>query len=335
MSSQNDGERKSNLVRDILIGIIVTVVGGVIVAYIIQDARFRPAEPPIVQSPQIPTQSTQVAPSLSPDSVLNETATPQAALATRTIESAKGVQILARGTISIGIRHESMYPMFFQDGVTYKGFEIDLATEIVRRLFGNQVSIEWIPLLPEERIPAIENDQIDFLIRNTTHTKSREVQVLFTSNYLLDGVRLLVRRSEGYQGIQDLDGKTVVFPNDTSVAAVQSAAKAAGVNIIIAIDEDVATVFNERRADAIAVDWSSHGLYVDDYNMHQAVGELFSREPLAILLSLNDPAFRNEIDDTLSGIITDGAWQMIYDHWFPEPHPWSIEEMLAEPPANR
>jgi len=119
------------------------------------------------------------------------------------------------------------------------------------------------------------------------------------------------------------------------VTPVQNAAKEAGVSINIIIDEDVATVFNERRADAIAVDWSSHGLFVDDYNTHQAVGELFSREPLAILVSLNDPEFRREIDDTLSRIISDGTWQTIYDRWFPEPPPWSIEEMLAELPADR
>lgn len=251
------------------------------------------------------------------------------------IRSTRGVQIMERGIISIGIRHDSMYPMFFQDGGENKGFEIDLATEIVRRLFGNQFTIEWIPLKPEERFPALENNQIDFLIRNTTHTKSREAQALFTSNYFLDGVRLLVRRNEGYQSIQDLDGKTIVFPNDTSVPAVQNAAKNAGVNINVIVDADVATVFNERRADAIAIDWSSHGLFVEDYNAHRTIDELFSREPLAILMSLNDPVFRAEIDNTLLAIISDGTWQAIYDNWFPEPHPWSIEEMLAEPPADR
>jgi putative glutamine transport system substrate-binding protein len=228
-----------------------------------------------------------------------------------------------------------MYPMFFQDGDIYSGFEIDLATEIVRRLFGNQVAISWVPLNPEERIPSVESGRVDFLIRNTTHTKSRDAQVLFTSNYFLDGVRLLVRRSEGYQGIEDLDGKTIVLPIDNSVPALQNAATKAGVSINILVNEDASTVFNGRLADAIATDWSSHGLFVDDYNAHQSVGELFSSEPLAILVSLRNSDFRDEIDSTLLGIIADGTWQTIYDRWFPEPPPWTIEEMLAEPPADR
>jgi hypothetical protein len=46
MSSTNNNGRKSTIVRDILIGIIVTVIGGIIVAYLIQDARFNPPETP-------------------------------------------------------------------------------------------------------------------------------------------------------------------------------------------------------------------------------------------------------------------------------------------------
>jgi hypothetical protein len=44
MKSPSMNERKHHILIDILIGLIVTVVGGVIVAYIIQDARFKPTE---------------------------------------------------------------------------------------------------------------------------------------------------------------------------------------------------------------------------------------------------------------------------------------------------
>jgi len=59
MNSSNANEKKSNVLRDIIVGIVIVVIGGVILAYIIQDARFKslPAENSNEQS-----QSTQPIP---------------------------------------------------------------------------------------------------------------------------------------------------------------------------------------------------------------------------------------------------------------------------------
>ena len=62
MSSSNGYEKESNVWRDILVGVIIAVIGGVIVAYLIRDARF-----------QQPTQLTQEPPTIStqnPDELL-------------------------------------------------------------------------------------------------------------------------------------------------------------------------------------------------------------------------------------------------------------------------
>lgn len=292
------------------------------------EATSTPAPPTFA-----PTSTYTPAPTNTPTATFTSTPTPMINLQ-EPVKSSRGIEILSQGKIAIGIRHADMYPMIFQDGGDYKGFEIDLAIEITRRLFGDQVTIDWIPLRPEERIPSVESGQVDFLIRNMTHTISRESKVLFTSNYFLDGVRLLVRKSDGYQDIGDLNGKTIGFADKASVPAVQNAAKEAGVEISVRVDSDFATKFNEKQADAIAVDWTSHGLYVENYNAHQAIANLYSSEPLAILVSLKDPEFRDVIDSALLGIIGDGTWQTIYDRWFPEPPPWTVDEMLTEPPKE-
>ena len=101
--------------------------------------------------------------------------------------SQRSSQIQERGNIQIGVRDDDMYPMTFQEGSIYKGFEIELATEIVYRLFGDQLVIEWIPLTAQERIEAVQNGNVDFLIRNLTHTTSRAELVSFSSTYFLEG----------------------------------------------------------------------------------------------------------------------------------------------------
>jgi len=243
-----------------------------------------------------------------------------------------GSEIVAQGVISIGVRHNGMYPVSFPDGDTYTGFEAELAIEIVKRLFGDQVTISWAPLTAEERFDAVESESVDFLIRNTTHTILREDIVLFSRNYFLDGVRLLVRRSDGYASIEDMDGKTIVAPSEMFASPIRNAASIAGIDVNILIDEDAKNVFLDGRADAVSTYWIGHSFYVDDYSQYQAIGNLLNREPFNIVVSKNNPDFRNEIDQVLLEIIEDGTWQIIYDHWFPEPPPWTIEEMLVEPP---
>ncbi|MBL7164693.1 MAG: protein kinase [Anaerolineales bacterium] len=183
--------------------------------------------------PPTHTPTLTSAPSSSPIKTLTftptlettQTATPADISPTQAlITSERGLLIKDRGTILIGVRYDDNYPMFFQDGKSYNGFEVDLAREIVRRLFGDQVMVWWMPLEWEQSLGAAENDQVDFLIRNTTHTISREEQVSFTSNYFLDGVRLLVRRSDGYSSIEDLDGKTIVALNESYAAPVKNSA---------------------------------------------------------------------------------------------------------------
>ena len=263
-----------------------------------------------------------------------------------TLESERAAQITVQGTIRIGV-HESLglWPLSICQGDSYSGFEIDLAQEIVKRLFGGQVSIEWVPLTAAERLPVLESGEIDFLIRNTTHTRSREEFGLWTSNYFLDGSRLLVRRGAGITGIGDLDGGSVSVVAGTKWETdLHEAADAASVQITAVSFEDwdaAFAAFTEGRTDAFIYDWSVLLALSQDDPAYQVVGEILSSEsvgtsePLAIGIPPNNSNFRNEVDGALQAIIADGTWQMFYDRWFPDPPPWTLEQMLAEPPARR
>jgi len=267
-------------------------------------------------------------------------------LAPGQLESERAAQITAQGTIRVGV-HESpgLWPLSICQGDSYSGFEIDLAQEIVKRLFDGQVSIEWVPLTAAERLPMLESGEIDFLIRNTTHILSREAVGLWTSNYFLDGSRLLVRRGAGITGIGDLDGGRVSVVAGTKWETdLHEAADAAGVQITAVSFEDwdaAFAAFTEGRTDAFIYDWSVLLASSQGVPAYQVVGEVLSTEslgtsePLAIGIPPNNSNFRNEVDGALQAIIADGTWQMFYDRWFPDPPPWTLGQMLAEPPAKR
>jgi ABC-type amino acid transport substrate-binding protein len=197
-----------------------------------------PTTEPIHTPTPTPTPSPTLTPTITP------TPTPQ-------ITSERGTLIQGEGIISIGIGNTDLsadlYPMFFLGADGWDGFEIELAAEIVQRLFGDQVVINWIPLALDKRFEAVQDGYADFTIFAVTHTRHRESLVSFTSNYYLGS----------FQGRPD---------------------------------------------------------------------------PWGIVVSRTDPVFRGEIDRILLEIIEDGTWRTIYDHWFPDPPLFTIEEMLLEPP---
>jgi ABC-type amino acid transport substrate-binding protein len=308
-----------------------------------------PTDTPVPTSTPRP-KATPVSPTDTPmpptDTPVPTPAKPTTTLAPGQLESERAAQITARGTIRVGV-HESpgLWPLSIWQGDSCSGFEIDLAQEIVKWLFDGKVSIEWVLLTAAERLQALESGQIDFLIRNTTHTRSREEFGLWTSNYFLDGSRLLVRQNEGYTGIEDLSGGSVSVVAGTKWETdLYEAADAIGVQITTVSFEDydaAFAAFTEGRTDAFIYDWSVLLALSQGDPVYQVVGEILSSEslgtsePLAIGIPPNNPDFRNEVDGALQEIIADGTWQMFYDRWFPDPPPWTLEEMLAEPPPNR
>jgi len=51
------------------------------------------------------------------------------------------------------------------------------------------------------------------------------------------------------------------------------------------------------------------------------VGDPIQVEPYAIMIRLNDPAFKKLVDDTLAGLMKSGEFTKLYTKWFQSPIP--------------
>jgi ABC-type amino acid transport substrate-binding protein len=187
------------------------------------------------------------------------------------------------------------------------------------------------------------------LIRQIVHSVSLEQYCcLWTINYFLDGTRILVRRDSGFQDYQDLNRQTIsVLAGTTTEVIFFDWFNALGIDYeILAYSEssDLYDSFFSGRADAVTSGWLALLNKTQGDSTYRVIGEIMhvdfhgreiGREPYAIGVPSTDPEFRDIIDETLFMIITDGTWQKFYDHYFPDPPPWTLEKMIAEPPANR
>ncbi len=247
---------------------------------------------------------------------------------TPTALSADSERIVARGQVRIGVRDNPLPPL--------TTFEADLSQEVVSRLFGD-IAVELVPVAVHDRFAVLGAGDVDFLIRWTTHTTSREELASFTSPYFLDGLAFAFGSDRGISSISGLAGLTIGVLDGTSTELeVRQALEGNGVGATIVGFDDTDAVTNALAAgevDAIGVFWAQALNYVETFG----VDAFFYTplEPLAVVVSLENPGLRDDLDRVLREMVADGTWRQLYELRFVEPPPWSEDEMLTFPPVDR
>lgn len=236
------------------------------------------------------------------------------------------------GVITLAHR-ESSIPFSYLDGNKKPiGYAMDLCMKVVealrRELKLPSLRVEFLPVAPAQRIPAIAEGKADLECGNTTNTAARRKQAAFTMTHFFAGGRLLVRSDSGIQRLADMRGKTIVANAGSTHASFLTKAKEKGVfagTIVEAKDADAAFAeLNAKRADAyLHDDIVLYALRANSAEPKQwdVVGEFTTVEPLAIMLRRNDPEFKKLVDMTIGRAMVDGEVLPLYKKWFQGPIP--------------
>ena len=258
--------------------------------------------------------------------------------------------IVDQGTIRIGIHAADFPPFSFHENNERKGFEIDITKALVDAVFGDTVTIEWVPTLiwrPTDgnRFDTLRGGKIDFYLR-ITHTISREEEAQWTVPYLLTGKQFMVKSDSGIDEWADLANETICYESDYETNLLNWSE-------VLGIPIEPMLIFNDvpfinGECAAILSDWSelmfSMHLYSSTHeegNQWVTIGDLINQEgeigyePIALAIKPDAPGLHSAMNAALIEMINDGRLQAIYDEWLPEQPPWALEELLDVPPADR
>ena len=127
-------------------------------------------------------------PPLPPGRPESRTATRPPACApspTKAEADAAVADIRARGRLIVGLDIGSNL-FSFRDPITGEitGFDVDIAGEIARDIFGAPSHVEYRILSSEERITALQNAEVDIVVKTMTITCERRKLVNFSTVYL-------------------------------------------------------------------------------------------------------------------------------------------------------
>jgi glutamate/aspartate transport system substrate-binding protein len=241
-------------------------------------------------------------------------------------------KVKASGTITLAYRESSIPFSYLDDKAQPVGFGHEICLKIVdevKKATGRaDLKVALQSVTSANRIPLLQNGTIDIECGSTTNNSARGKQVQFATNYFYTGTRFLVKTGTTIKTIDDLKGKTVVSTAGTTnfqILRNLNEQNKLGMDLIAAKDHaESALLVESGRAVAFGMDdILLYGLRASSQNPASlaVVGEPIQVEPYAIMLRLDDPAFKKLVDTTLANLMASGEFTKLYTKWFMSPIP--------------
>lgn len=226
-------------------------------------------------------------------------------------------EIKKRGRLVVGVSSDSFLlgSRNPQTGVI-EGFDIDLAHAMAQAIFGPDARAQLRVISAADRIPVLQNHEVDLVVRNMTMTCGRWQDIAFSAEYYRSGQKLMVRRGSGITDLNSLAEHRVCAPRGTStLTQIQQLAPRAEL-----VPSDTHTgclvLFQQGRVDAITGDDTVlAGLAAQDPYAVVLPGAAFTEEPYGIGVPADHVDMARFVNGVLERMNTDGRWQASYDRW--------------------
>ena len=231
------------------------------------------------------------------------------------------------GVIKIGHRDASIPFSYLDDDQKPIGYSVDICLKIADAVKANlkmpNLKVEFVPVTSQTRIPILTGGNIDVECGSTTNSIERQKQVSFAPTYFVTGTKIVVKKSAGIKGYDDLKGKTVVFTTGTTNERAMKAyndAKNLGINFIPSKDhaESFLAVETGRAVAFPMDDILLYSLVASAKNPgdYVVIGEFLSDDPYAIMVRKDDAEFKKLVDSAVGNIYKSGEINKIYAKWF-------------------
>ena len=129
--------------------------------------------------------------------------------------------IAERGRLIVGV-DQNTSPFGYRDPASgqLEGFDIDVAREIARRIFGDPDRIDLQVVDASQRESALQSGQVDVVVRTYSITCERKQNVDFSTVYFYANQKILARKGSGIDSAAALSGKRVCSVSGTTSLSV-------------------------------------------------------------------------------------------------------------------
>ena len=236
------------------------------------------------------------------------------------------------GAITIGHREASVPLSYLDDNQKPIGFSVELCSLVVAKVKAKlglpDLKVAYQAVNSSNRIPLVKNGTVDIECGSTANTITRQNEVAFSLIFYAPQFKWIALKSSNLKTTDDLRGKSVVVTQGTNTSqfvAKLNADKALGMKILQGKDhaESFLLVQTGRASAFMEDDILLAGLKAsanapDDFVL---LADAFPSDPYGLVISRDDPGFKQLIDETLRETMQSGSYDKLYTKWFESPIP--------------
>ncbi|WP_370223374.1 transporter substrate-binding domain-containing protein [Pararhodobacter marinus] len=203
-----------------------------------------------------------------------------------------------RGELACGVIGSSFgFSLPDSQGVM-QGMDADSCRAVAAAALGDANAVRWVPLVPAQRLTALQTGEVDVLFAQLTWTMSRETDsgVQMTSTNYFDGTGFLVPTALGVSSATELDGANVCSIQGPGEVTARDYFTSQGMEftpVLFAEGEELRAAFLAGRCDVYMIDQSAlisfRASLGDNAGNFTVLPEIISAEPLSGAVRKGDP----------------------------------------------
>lgn len=194
-----------------------------------------------------------------------------------------------------------------------EGFDIDLAREIARAIFGDPNRIQFRVVDATQRESFLQKGLVDLVVRTYTITCDRKQKVDFSTVYYTAHQRILAVKGSGIDSPAALSGKRVCAVSGTTSLSRLYELNPRPTLLGVSTWTDCLVLLQQGQVDAISTDdVVLKGLEKQDPTV-DVVGPDMSVEPYGVGVKKENDDLVRFVNGVLERIRHDGTWERLYD----------------------
>jgi polar amino acid transport system substrate-binding protein len=221
--------------------------------------------------------------------------------------------IAERGRLVVGV-DQNTYLFGFRNPASgqLEGFDIDVAREIARHIFGDPDRVQFRVVDASQRESFLQSGLVDLVVRTYSITCDRKQKVDFSTVYYYAKQRILAVKGSGIDSAAALSGKRVCAVSGTTSLSKLFELDPRPTLFSVSAWTDCLVMLQQGQVDAISTDdVVLSGLAAQDPNV-EVVGDSIAAEPYGIGVKKGNSDLVRFVNGVLDQMRADGTWERLY-----------------------
>ena len=199
-----------------------------------------------------------------------------------------------------------------------EGFEIDLVNELANAIFGSAKGhVRLVALTVPQRLPFVEQGQVDIVVDAITVTCDRRQEVDFSTVYYDAKQKLLVPGTSSVESIRALAHKRVCASAASTPIQVMDEMPESELPVPVGMPQaiDCLVAMQQGHVDGISTDSSILLGFKAQDPTTKIVGSSLGDVPYGMAINKAHPDFVRFVNGVLAELERNGTWQQLQAKW--------------------